>query len=120
MVAEARPIREGLMYCRDNKLNYIVIETDSLAMVQILEGKWETPWNVSVEINLIKGLLTLITTSVQHSFREGNTLVDYFTNLVFDFAGNYQFNSFQEVPNQGRRLINLDKHNIQNIRRSSK
>ncbi|KAH0679931.1 hypothetical protein KY284_021016 [Solanum tuberosum] len=46
MVAEARAIREGLMYFRDKKLNYIVIETDSLAMVQILEGKWETPWNV--------------------------------------------------------------------------
>ncbi|WMV09401.1 hypothetical protein MTR67_002786 [Solanum verrucosum] len=120
MVAEARPIREGLMYCRDNKLNYIVIETDSPAMVQILEGKWEAPWNVSVEINLIKWLLTLITVSVQHSFREGNTLADYFTNLVFDFAGNYQFNNFQEVPSQGRRLINLDKHNNPNIRKSSK
>ncbi|KAG5632132.1 hypothetical protein H5410_003849 [Solanum commersonii] len=54
-----------------------------------------TPWNVLVEINLIKGLMTLITVS------------------------NYQFNNFQEVPSQGRRLINLDKHSIPNIRRST-
>lgn len=46
---------------------------------------------------------------VQHSFRKGNTLANYLTNLVFIFAGSFQFNHFQEMPSEGRRIINLDK-----------
>lgn len=57
---------------------------------------------------------------IKHSFREGNKVAEYFTNLVFDFAGNFQFNSLQEVLRQGRRLKKIDKLSIPNIRRSAK
>ncbi|KAK4724480.1 hypothetical protein R3W88_027259 [Solanum pinnatisectum] len=53
---------------------------------------------------------------VQHSLREGNTLADFFANLVFHFAGIYEFNQFQEVPSAGRRIINLDKPSSPQLR----
>ncbi|WMV12279.1 hypothetical protein MTR67_005664 [Solanum verrucosum] len=86
-------------------------------MVHILEGQWETPWSVAWEVRFIQNLKGIVSARVQHSLREGNTLADYFANLVFDFAGNYQLNSVQEVPNEGKKIIYMDKSGTPNIRR---
>ncbi|KAG5605428.1 hypothetical protein H5410_026920 [Solanum commersonii] len=53
---EALVIKECLEYC--HKINYqqIILETDSWSLVQILQGTWESPWNVILEIKLIKSL----------------------------------------------------------------
>ncbi|KAH0650670.1 hypothetical protein KY285_032001 [Solanum tuberosum] len=53
VIAEAIAIRECLVFCRDNMLSQIIIETDSLAMVHILEGQWEAPWSVALEVRFI-------------------------------------------------------------------
>ncbi|MCD9643017.1 hypothetical protein HAX54_030120, partial [Datura stramonium] len=50
LVAEARAIKESLNFCRENQLSNIIIETDSLAMVNIIEGKWEVVVLMSYEI----------------------------------------------------------------------
>ncbi|KAG5585743.1 hypothetical protein H5410_046177 [Solanum commersonii] len=44
------------MYCIEHDIANIIIETDSLAMVHILEGKWEVPWSVALEVNIINRL----------------------------------------------------------------
>lgn len=81
--AEATTIRECLLYCKDNVIQHIIIESDSWIMVQILQGNWEVPWSVTMEVNSIRALMCNISVRVIHSFREGNTLADFFTNLVF-------------------------------------
>lgn len=88
-----------------------------MAMVQILEGGWNVPWSVTLEVNSINYLRRSLSARVQHTFREGNTLVDYFANLVFDFAGDYHFSHFQDIPMEGRRILNLDKSGTPHIRR---
>lgn len=88
-----------------------------MAMVQILEGRWDVPWSVTLEVNSISYLRRSLSARVQHIFREGNTLADYFANLVFDLAGDYQFSHFQDIPMEGRRILNLDKSGTPHIRR---
>ncbi|KAK4716438.1 hypothetical protein R3W88_014776 [Solanum pinnatisectum] len=107
-------MREGLQYCFENNLTNIILETDSLVMVHILNGDCETPWNVTMEVNSINRLRDLMSVRVQYSLRERNTLADFFSNLVFHFAGTYKFNLFQEVPSVGRRIINLDNTVVHN------
>ncbi|KAK4716576.1 hypothetical protein R3W88_014914 [Solanum pinnatisectum] len=43
LVAEAMTIKEELQYCWENNYLNIILESDSLAMVQILNGVWEIP-----------------------------------------------------------------------------
>ncbi|KAH0691451.1 hypothetical protein KY289_018809 [Solanum tuberosum] len=119
LVAEARAIREGLMFCKENRLTNVLVETDSLVMVNIIEGRWEIPWSLSLEVNIINELMRIVSTRVQHSLREGNTLADFLTNLVFIFAGGFQYNQFQELPNEVKRIIDLDKVGTPHIRRRS-
>lgn len=117
MVAEAIAIRESLIYCSEHGIEHVILETDSLSMVHILEGEWDVPWSVALEVNDIRRLRGVVSARVKHSFREGNTLADFFTNLVFSFAGDFQINHFQDIPSEGRKLLNLDKQGTTYIRR---
>lgn len=61
------------------------------------------------EANFIHRMRALMTTRVQHSLREGNTIADYFTNLDFNFAGTFEFIHFQDISIAGKNIINIDK-----------
>ncbi|KAK4729456.1 hypothetical protein R3W88_022444 [Solanum pinnatisectum] len=53
---------------------------------------------------------------VQHSLREGNTLANYFANLIFDFTGTMEYKNFQKVPIKSKKIINHDKLSLANMR----
>jgi len=91
LVVEAISIRTGFSYCFEKQLSKVIIEIDSLALVHILNGEWEVPWRVTMEVNSINRLRNSLT---QNSLRIENTLVDFFANLVFSFAGNFEYNNF--------------------------
>lgn len=118
LVIEATAINEFLRFCRDEGIRQIIVESYSWIIVQVLNQEWEVSWSVSIIVNSIKELMRVITVRVVHSLREGNTLSDFFTNLVFDFTGEVHFNSFSEVPVVARRIINLDKAGTTQVRRS--
>uniref|UniRef100_A0A0V0HLT4 Putative ovule protein n=1 Tax=Solanum chacoense TaxID=4108 RepID=A0A0V0HLT4_SOLCH len=82
----------------------------------MLNGEWDVPWSVTLEVNSINRLRELMTVRVQHFLREGNTLADFFANLVFHFAGTIEFNQFQEVPRAGKAIINADKYGFPHLR----
>lgn len=64
----------------------------------------------------IKGITDHYNVIFQHVFRESNTEANFIANLVFSFAGNTHFDKFYELPAVGRRLINMDKFQILNLR----
>uniref|UniRef100_M1DQE1 Nuclease n=1 Tax=Solanum tuberosum TaxID=4113 RepID=M1DQE1_SOLTU len=43
LVTEVVAVREGLKYCWENELFNVIIESDSLALVNIINGAWEVP-----------------------------------------------------------------------------
>ncbi|KAH0730567.1 hypothetical protein KY290_001567 [Solanum tuberosum] len=116
LVAEMIAIRSGLQFCLENHIPKLIVESDSLAAVNIINGIWKIPWNVTLEVNSIRKMMESITTRVQHSLREGNTLADYLANMVFHFAGNFEFKTFQEMPSTAKKIINLDKQNTPQLR----
>lgn len=75
--AKAVAIRECLAYCKENDIQHIIIESDSSTVVQIIQGIWEVPWSVALEINSIRALMNVMLVRVVYSFREGNTPADF-------------------------------------------
>ncbi|KAH0693102.1 hypothetical protein KY285_020199 [Solanum tuberosum] len=86
--AEALAIKECLEYCHRMNYKKIILEIDSWSLVQILQGTWERPWNVILEIKSIRSL----------------------------FRGEINFNNADELPARGRYILNLDKLGSPNIR----
>ncbi|XP_059291735.1 uncharacterized protein LOC132045209 [Lycium ferocissimum] len=109
IVAKASAIQDGLEYCISNHLVPVVIESDSLIMINIVEEIWDSPWKISVEVRKIKQWSNKGYVQFAHILREGIALADYLANMVFDFAGTIQIHSFQELPTAARKILNSDK-----------
>lgn len=80
-----------------------VIETDSMLMKQILNKVLELPWNILIQIEEIKRLMTMCTIAVTHVLREVNMLAEHLANLMLEHQVDIQVNSFMEIDTEGRK-----------------
>ncbi|XP_059315783.1 uncharacterized protein LOC132066495 [Lycium ferocissimum] len=116
IVSEAEAIKMGVMYCVEKQLFPLIIETDSMTMKMIINAEWKIPWCISMLMDDITRMMEDQRVTVEHIHREGNRLADILTNFVFDFAGTVQFRNFQELPSQAKKILNLEKIGIPNLR----
>ncbi|XP_075092125.1 uncharacterized protein LOC142172415 [Nicotiana tabacum] len=116
VVAEAKAILQGLEYSVEHDLHPLILETDSLVMKKAIEGEWDPPWVIAQGVKKTIEMKDNFNVIFQHVFREGNSLADFIANIVFSFAGTFEFHSFSELPSAGRRLINIDKSQSPNLR----
>lgn len=81
LVLEAKVItmKLGLDYYIENNLLSLTFETDSLILKKILDGIWEVPSSISLEIMRIKHLMGDKSKKMEHIFREGNQLAQPIT-----------------------------------------
>lgn len=116
--AEIKAITMGLEYCRTKEIFPVILETGSLAVKKMIYGEWDVPWSVTMEIRKIKHLMKEREVVIEHVFREGNKVADFLANYVFSFAGTDSiiFSSFQDLSNDAKVLLNMDKAGIANLR----
>ncbi|XP_049360645.1 uncharacterized protein LOC125825343 [Solanum verrucosum] len=117
LVVEVLAFKMGLEYCINHHYLPLTMETDSLAIKNILDGGWETPWCIIVDITKIKSLLVESNTTVEHTYMEGNKLADFFAKRVY-FAGTdlLTYSSIQEISREARSILQLDKNQTPNLR----
>lgn len=73
--AEVKEFRLGLMYCVNHNMSPLNMETDSLIIKKVLEGIWEIPWAISVNIRDIERTMENKEVEVVYTYREGNKLI---------------------------------------------
>jgi len=65
-----KAFKAGLKYCIENDLLPIIMEIDSFIIKKVLDGVWEVPWSISVDIQCIKLLMEKGEVEVVHTYRE--------------------------------------------------
>lgn len=73
-------IKEAIYHCVNRGYTRVTIEIDSLLLKNILQENWEMPWNIRVIVDNILALMKHATVSIEHIYREGNTLANYLAN----------------------------------------
>lgn len=68
------------------------------------------------EVQKIKDMKAHFNVIFRHVFREGNREADFIANIASYFAGTTSFQSFHDLPNAGKTLINQDKAQMPNLR----
>lgn len=58
-----------------------------------------------------------VTAKVIHFLWLGNTLADYFNDVILNFACEFQIINFEDIPTYGRIISNLDKQGTPHIKR---
>lgn len=53
---------------------------------------------------------------IQHTFREGNNMANFFTNWCFNFTGTQRISTFLEPPREVSSKLTLDKQKVQQMR----
>ncbi|XP_070002680.1 uncharacterized protein [Nicotiana sylvestris] len=106
--AEEVAILEAMRYCVDNRLANVMLQTDSMLMKNVLEGKWGAPWNINEYFEEIKTLIEECNVRVSHILREGNSLADYIANCALD-SGDFEAQGFAQLDSNSRMIVNLDK-----------
>ncbi|XP_049381353.1 uncharacterized protein LOC125845907 [Solanum stenotomum] len=107
-VAEAKAILEESKHCKKSHYNQDIIQTDSMLMCKVLEGKWATPWIITDLVEEIKTILKDIQHTFHHIMREGNQLADYLANKAIK-KGTCRYEDFNSLEPNGRRILNSDK-----------
>lgn len=82
--AEMEAIKEALQYLPDKEFKEVVIETNSLVLMQMINNIWKVPWELIEQIEDIRERTHAIQAKIQHTFREGNTVADALANEVID------------------------------------
>ncbi|KAK4711086.1 hypothetical protein R3W88_005599 [Solanum pinnatisectum] len=70
--AEMKAILEALKYCVSKEVRRLVIESDSLLMVNIINKTWRVPWELAEQYDELQQALMKIEAIIRHTFREGN------------------------------------------------
>jgi len=82
LVAEARAVRDGLQFVVQVGFRNINIEGDNQIIIQAIEGKIITPWQMQ---HIIEDILHWRSHSIQfttkHVFREANMAADWFAKF---------------------------------------
>lgn len=58
------------------------IESNSLALVNIVRNVWQIPWEMIEVVKEIRHLISNINVTIIHIYKEGNTFADYLANLA--------------------------------------
>ncbi|XP_058082336.1 uncharacterized protein LOC131230428 [Magnolia sinica] len=107
--AKVRAVHDGLLHCLKRGLAKIIIESDSLQVVNALIGKSSIGWKWQNWCKRIKGLIALGQVRVQHTHREGNGPVDALTRLGSSLQLSATFLARSNLPWVVRGQIFLDK-----------
>ncbi|KAM3235236.1 hypothetical protein P3L10_015272 [Capsicum annuum] len=118
LMAEVIALRIGLQYCIDHNLFPLILETDSLAVKQFVEGNWHTPWLIAMETRRIHPLMKGMQVLIKHTYREGNGVADFIANRIFSFAGTDRltYSTYQQLPKQAKALLNMDKFQVEIVK----
>ncbi|XP_075087486.1 uncharacterized protein LOC142169517 [Nicotiana tabacum] len=91
--AEAIAILKAMRYCVDHRVTHVMLQTDSMLLKNVLEGKWVAPCNVNGYVEEIKMLMEECNVRVSHTLREGNSLADRLANCALD-SGDIEAHGF--------------------------
>lgn len=73
----------GIEYCVPKGYLPLTIETDSFITKRIVDGVWDVPWIVTMDVKSIKVSLHRRNVEVIHTFTEVNKLADFLTSNNF-------------------------------------
>lgn len=120
MEAEATAVWKALQYCLDNGVRQVRLETDSLALKNMIYGSWSIPWEIVEKVEDIQEKMQQLNVQVWHVFREANQLADFIANTAIITEQKIIFQHFHQLPSLGKKILNIDKHQVPSVRIKTK
>nr|XP_033508076.1 uncharacterized protein LOC117273086 [Nicotiana tomentosiformis] len=115
-MAEAKAILKGMLLCRDRTKGNIILESDSLFVVTLINNKLKPPWEIGLILEQIQKISYDECFTFVHIYREVNMVVDLLANLGESLKDHVVCNSLANCPHHVRAAALLDREGIPNFR----
>lgn len=114
--AETKAAIIGLRYSHNMGLRNIVLEMDSKIIVDMIKGTNKPSWKLQQLIEEIQEKLKRIGGSVQHCYREANSVADILSKLGSIHGQTCVLKDHQNLPKSALGAYRLDKCGMANFR----
>ncbi|KAH0748058.1 hypothetical protein KY290_027290 [Solanum tuberosum] len=115
-MAEGLAILRGLQWCATNLLHNVIIETDSMIMVDMIKGKNVMMWQMQDIVMQITKIMKEGNFQINHCFREANSVADALANIGVTEKHEAFFTSTCCLPRQVKVALKNDQDGLPNIR----
>ncbi|XP_027171434.1 uncharacterized protein LOC113771000 [Coffea eugenioides] len=112
--AEALAVLTGLLHCQEMRLTRVRAESDSLALVQMVNSGVVARWPLCNVLRRIRHLLMELGATVTHVFREANMVADALASL--QVGHDMMYLSEDAIPRRIKTLLRFDTLNIPHVR----
>ncbi|MQL93162.1 hypothetical protein Taro_025803 [Colocasia esculenta] len=99
LVAEALALRDGLRMCNNMGIHNVMVETDSLSLVQIVTKQISRQWDLSFILREIGVIAEHVRAEIIHTPRDGNKLADSLAGYASSCAHFSFWDSWADLPN---------------------
>ena len=108
----------GLSLCAQRNFLYqLVVESDSLVLIQILRNVYQCPWTISYDIEQCRKF-SQGSMQFKHCYREANKVADVLANVGCALVESVCiYEHFRDLPSVVRGEYRLDKLSYPSIRR---
>lgn len=92
------------------------IESNSMVFVQAIRKRGKALWAIHYDLKQIWALLPQLDYSIDHIFRETNTVADFLANMGLRARKDIVLEKWDDFPKQLRGLAKVDRCGIFNLR----
>ncbi|CAK9142201.1 unnamed protein product [Ilex paraguariensis] len=94
----------------------IIVESDSLTLVQMVNGLAAVPWKLQYLLERIKFLIGMLNLQIHHIYRETNGLADFLASFAVHNRRVTEFSDGIGLPKAGRIILQQDQSGLPTVR----
>ncbi|XP_070046188.1 uncharacterized protein [Nicotiana tomentosiformis] len=100
----------GMKLCKDLNFGNIILEMDSLIVVNMIKGKYKVPWELMDKMETLKDMLQQLQAQVVHCYREGNAVADALSKIGAEsqHENAMLYGTMKDLPREVRGLFRMD------------
>lgn len=84
IIVETLVVLKALQFGKTHHFNNIMLESDSLSIINFLKGDRKIPWEIIDMVESIQYLMIQMVVQLRHIFREDNQIAGFLANLVIE------------------------------------
>lgn len=106
----------GILWCSDQNCQDLILELDSLLVVNMILGKYNTPWRLKEGVTLIQQKVQQHGIKIKHCYREGNEVADALSKHATTLMQQIIFLNETDLPTVARKAMTMDRMQVPNFR----
>lgn len=114
--SEVKAALHGVQWCITRNPRKLILELDSLLVVNMILGKCKIPWKLQRDITTIQQMVQQNNIQIQHCFREGNEVADLLSKHAHNLNNMAIFLEESELPREVRGAIRIDRIQLPTFR----